>query len=110
VFLLVEELASQSQSARSEAQMNIRHSLVIAGGGLAAAIIAGCSTVTVRVPVMRPAEINLRGKQDLVIGDVNGPDATQIHNLLKDAVVRSGHFKLVSREHMDQVLAELQLS
>jgi len=74
-----------------------------------------CSTVTVRVPVMRPAEINLRGKSELVIAGVSAPSAlmssaTEVNNLLKNAIVNSGRFKLIDRQHLDKVMRELSLS
>ena len=72
--------------------------------------VAGCSTVTVRVPVIHPAEINLHGKSELVIGTVTGPTASQVSALLKDRIVSSGHFKLIDHSHLNSVLAELQLS
>lgn len=77
---------------------------------LAALALAACSTVRVAVPVLRPAEINLRGKQELVIGDFRGPAAPRINQLLKESIVSSGRFKLVERQHMDSVLAELSIS
>lgn len=70
----------------------------------------GCSTVHVRVPIMRPAEINLRGKSELVIGAIEGPSSAEINSLLKDAIVSSGRFKLVDRQHLDKVMNELSLS
>src|SRR5690349_16276848 len=73
-------------------------------------VLVGCSTVTVRVPVMRPAEVNLRGKTELALGDVNGQESAAVAGRLKNAIGNSGRFKLVDRAHMDQVLKELQLS
>ncbi len=70
----------------------------------------GCSTVTIRVPVTRPAEINLRGKDELVIAEITGPNNAQINGLLKDGISNSGRFKLVDRQNLDKVMAELSLS
>lgn len=75
-----------------------------------AVVMVSCSTVKVRVPVMRPAEINLRGKTELVIGSIYGPDHYELTNILKDAISSSGRFKLVDRQNLDKVMAELQLS
>ena len=69
-----------------------------------------CSTVHVRVPIMRPAEINLRGKSELVIGAIDGPASSEINSMLKDSIVSSGRFKLVDRQHLDKVMQELSLS
>lgn len=73
-------------------------------------VAPACSTVTVRVPVMRPAEINLRGKNEIVIGYIRGRESPRITGRLKQAVADAGRFKLVSREHMDEVMRELRLS
>lgn len=71
---------------------------------------AACSTVRVRVPVLRPAEINLRGKNEIVIGEITGENPTAVENNVKQAIGASDHLRLVDRDHMDKVMAELALS
>jgi Curli production assembly/transport component CsgG/Tetratricopeptide repeat len=70
----------------------------------------GCSTVGVKVPVMRPAEINLKGKKELVVGQISGREAKKMSAYVKQKAVDSGYFKVIDRKHLDKVMAELKLS
>lgn len=70
----------------------------------------GCSTVGVKVPVMRPAEINLKGKKELVVGQISGREANKMSAYIKQKAVDSGYFKVIDRKHLDEVMAELELS
>jgi tetratricopeptide (TPR) repeat protein len=70
----------------------------------------GCSTVGVKVPVLRPAEINLKGKKELVIGEISGRHADKMGAYVKQKAVDSGYFKVIDRKHLDDVMAELKLS
>ena len=70
----------------------------------------GCSTVGVKVPMMRPAEINLKGKNELVVGQISGQNANKMSAYVKQKAVDSGYFKVIDRKHMDKVMAELKLS
>jgi hypothetical protein len=87
-----------------------KKSIIALAGFLFALVITGCSTVRLKVPVTRPAEINLKGKEELVIGEVKGRGGEQVGSQLKEAAVSSGRFKLVDREHLNRVLSELSLS
>ena len=70
----------------------------------------GCSTVGVKVPVMRPAEINLKGKNELVMGQISGRKADKMSAYVKQRAVDSGYFTVIDRKHLDKVMAELKLS
>ena len=72
--------------------------------------ISGCSTVGVKVPVLRPAEINLKGKKELVIGEMSGRQANKMSAYVKQKAVDSGYFKVIDRKHLAKVMAELKLS
>jgi len=70
-----------------------------------------CATVTVRVPVVRPAEIDLHGKNELVLAGISAPinmmpAANEINDRLKNAVVDCGRFKVVDRQHLERINAE----
>ena len=41
-------------------------------GALGAGILCACGTVAVRVPVMKPAEINMAPYQSVAVGDMTG--------------------------------------
>jgi tetratricopeptide (TPR) repeat protein len=71
---------------------------------------AACSTVSVRVPVMKPAEINMAPYQSVAIGGMTGNGDRPMSNSLEEALVATNRFTVVDRQHMDKVLRELQLS
>ncbi len=77
---------------------------------LVCVFLIGCSTVGVKVPVMRPAEINLKGKKELVVGQISGREANKMSAYIKQKAVDSGYFKVIDRKHLDEVMAELELS
>ena len=77
---------------------------------LAGLFLFGCSTVGVKVPVMRPAEINLKGKNELVVGQISGRMADKMSAYVKQKAVDSAYFKVIDRKHLDRVMAELKLS
>jgi tetratricopeptide (TPR) repeat protein len=85
-------------------------SKVIAFGMLACFMLGGCSTMKVPVPVMRPAEINLKGKNEIIIGQIKGRDGEKIAAYVKDKAAASGRLKIVEREHLNRVLNELRMS
>lgn len=91
--------------------MQVFHRIAaIAASGLALTTLA-CATVTVRVPVVRPAEIDLHGKNELVINGISAPiammpAANEINDRLKNAVVDCGRFKVVDRQHLERLNAE----
>jgi tetratricopeptide (TPR) repeat protein len=74
----------------------------------------GCGTVTVRVPVMRPAEVNMAPYQSVGVGKVEFSGDTGGRGLLgaqlEQKLVDSQRFQVVDRKRMDDVLRELSLS
>jgi tetratricopeptide (TPR) repeat protein len=77
---------------------------------LVSLFLLGCSTVGVKVPMMRPAEINLKGKNELVVGQMSGRKADKMSAYVKQKALDSGYFKVIDRKHLDKVMAELKLS
>jgi curli biogenesis system outer membrane secretion channel CsgG len=73
-------------------------------------LCAACGTVAVRVPVMKPAEINMAPYNSVAIGGVTGNGERVISDSLEEALVSSQRFTVVDRAHMDKVMRELQLS
>ena len=74
----------------------------------------GCGTVNVRVPVMKPAEINMAPYTSVGVGDVKYSGNTGGNNavgaLLEQELVAADRFQVVDRQRMDAVMRELQLS
>ncbi len=83
---------------------------VLARASLVALLCAACGTVSVRVPVMKPAEINMAPYNSVAIGGMTGNGNGPISDSLEEALVNSQRFTVVDRQHMDKVLRELQLS
>jgi tetratricopeptide (TPR) repeat protein len=73
-------------------------------------LCAACGTVSVRVPVMKPAEINMAPYNSVAIGGISGNSDRIISDSLEEALVNSQRFTVVDRAHMDKVMRELQLS
>lgn len=76
----------------------------------ASLLCAACGTVAVRVPVMRPAEINMGPYNTVAVGGMTGNGDRPMSDALEEALVGSQRFTVVDRMHMDKVLRELQLS
>jgi tetratricopeptide (TPR) repeat protein len=72
--------------------------------------VCACGTVQVRVPVMKPAEINMAPYSSVAIGGVTGNANGPLSAGLEESLVASQRFSVVDRSHMDKVLSELQLS
>ena len=77
---------------------------------LGAGILCACGTVAVRVPVMKPAEINMAPYQSVAIGGMTGNGDRVMSDSLEEALVNTNRFTVVDRQHTDKVLRELQLS
>ena len=73
------------------------------------AALCACSTVTVRVPVMKPAEINMSPYSSVAVGGMTGTGGA-IANGLEEALVQTQRFTVVDRQHLDRIMRELQLS
>jgi tetratricopeptide (TPR) repeat protein len=79
-------------------------------GLLSAGILCACGSVAVRVPVMRPAEINMAPYQNVAVGDMTGAGNRPMTDSLEEALVNTNRFTVVDRQHMAQLMRELQLS
>src|SRR5216683_1888531 len=77
---------------------------------LAAASLLACGTVRISVPVMRPAEVNMASYPSIAVGKLDGNAERVMASALEEALVKSERFKVVDREHLAQVMRELQLS
>ena len=86
----------------------------LVGSAMMLLSLMGCAYKTVQVNYMRPAEINLKGINQIAIGGVYGPGpyevaAASMKGQLEEAIVSSGRFTLVDRSRTQQVLGELAL-
>lgn len=82
----------------------------LARAALAALLCSACGTVAVRVPVMRPAEINMAPYSSVAIGGMTGNGDRPMTAAIEESLVGTNRFQVVDRSHMDQVMRELNLS
>jgi|GEM_PF-3461837 len=72
-----------------------------------AVILVSCATKTLYVPVMQPAEINLRGYSNVAILGIRGSSmGDRVTTSVKEAIISSKHLQVVEREKIDNVLFE----
>jgi curli biogenesis system outer membrane secretion channel CsgG len=78
---------------------------------VAVATLAGCATtIYIPVKVMHPAEINMTPYKQIVIGEIHGNMAQGFSDGVKESLVQSGHFTVVDRAQLSQILGEQSLS
>ncbi|MBS2022468.1 MAG: hypothetical protein JST92_08665 [Deltaproteobacteria bacterium] len=75
-------------------------------------LAAGCGTVRVKVPLVRPAEVNLAAYKTLALTNITGaPRAGPlVGGMLEEKLMETRRFEIVDREHMGAVMNELKLS
>jgi curli biogenesis system outer membrane secretion channel CsgG len=64
----------------------------------------------VRVPMLRPAEVNLAAYQTLAVTQLAGDRGNEIASLIEEKLMETGRFQIVDRVHMNQVMTEQRLS
>ena len=69
----------------------------------------GCAS-TVKTPVLKPAEINLRGIDNIAIGDISGNVGYLIADLLTTRLFESDKYTVVDRQNLYQIMDEQRLS
>lgn len=88
--------------------------VLLVGGAIALGFLGAC-TPKVSVNYMRPAEVNLKGINQIAIGGIwGGPQygvaAQSMKGQLEEAIFNSGRFKLVDRSNTSKVIGEIALS
>lgn len=71
--------------------------------------ISACAP-TAQIPVMRPAEINFKGKQSMMIGEFGGSIGSLTSDLLASKLLANGYFQLVERKNIGRIMDEYDLS
>ena len=88
--------------------MRSRHPIVLA---LLLPLLCACGGYrSVRVPMLRPAEINLSAYPSLGVTSLAGDQGNEVATLIEEKLVEGGRFQVVDRTHMNQVMNELRLS
>ena len=80
------------------------------------ALLIGCGAEYVQFSVTRPAEINLKGFNKIVIGDIQdqsgqiSPHSLDISDKITSALFESKRFEVLDRQHITTLLKEHDLS
>src|SRR5216684_3703513 len=77
---------------------------------LPVALLCACGSVPVRVPVMRPAEINMVAYQSVAVGEMRGRGNAIMGDSLEEALLGTNRFQVLDRQHMNSIMRELSLS
>lgn len=65
---------------------------------------------TIKVPIMKPAEINFKGKQRMAIGDFGGNTGRLVSDILTSKIFENGYFQVVDRQNTGLLLSEQELA
>ncbi len=71
-------------------------------------VLISCAP-SARVPINRPAEINLMGIKQIAIGDIQGNAGRALSESISEKLFESDHFKIVDRANLKKVLSEQSL-
>lgn len=77
---------------------------------LVVVLITGCPPPSALVPVTRPAEVNLRGINRIVVGEITGNGGQSIADLLTSKLFESGKFEVLERAQLDRIMREHALN
>ncbi len=69
----------------------------------------GCAATTIKVPRMKPAEINLAGIKKIAVSSISGEGGEDIADQLTQALMQSGRYDVVDRQHLAKVQQEQSL-
>ncbi len=69
----------------------------------------GCAP-SVKIPVTRPAEINLTGVKRIAIGDIGGKGGNTLSDLITQRLFESGYFEILDRQNLDRMMREHKLN
>src|SRR5256885_7417570 len=69
-----------------------------------------CATAPIRVPVMRPAEIDMAPYRTVAVAELRGKADRVLTQSLEEALVASNHFQVVDEQRTASTLRDLKLS
>jgi curli biogenesis system outer membrane secretion channel CsgG len=76
-----------------------------------AILFQSCGVSYVRVPVTRPAEVNMTKFKKVTIGEFTGhKGGYEVFSALTSALVASGKFEVLDRQNLDRILLENELA
>lgn len=75
-----------------------------------AVLIGGCATTALKVPVTKPAEINLKGIDKIAVGDISGFKGIDFSEELTTALFNTGRYEVLDRQNIYSILNEQGLT
>jgi tetratricopeptide (TPR) repeat protein len=86
------------------------HSALIVGMiALFILVSQGCAP-SVKVPVTRPAEINLAGVKRIAVGQIDGNVGNELSDMLTQELFNSGRYEVLDRQYTNRIMAEHSLN
>ncbi len=73
-------------------------------------LLFGCATTYLKVPVQKPANINLAGIKKIAIGEITGNGAGDFSDELTAKLFESDRFDVLDRQHFNDILQEHKLT
>ena len=73
-------------------------------------MIAGCIPQKIKVPMQKPAEIDLKGVTKIAVGNISGFLGREFADELTTALFNSGSFEVLDRQYLDKILQEQGLT
>jgi tetratricopeptide (TPR) repeat protein len=73
-------------------------------------LFCACAAAPIRVPVMRPAEIDMAPYRTVAVGELRGRADPVLSEGLAEALAATNHFQVVDQKRTASTLRELQLS
>lgn len=73
-------------------------------------LIFSCAAPSMRVRILKPAEINLKAINKIAIGDIAGRASSEVTEELLSQLFRSGRYEILDRQHLEEIFKEHKLT
>jgi tetratricopeptide (TPR) repeat protein len=73
-------------------------------------LFVGCATTYMKVPVTKPARINLVGIKKIAIGEITGTGSADFADELTTRLFNSNRYEVLDRQNLDRIFQEHKLS
>src|SRR5438132_5060568 len=73
-------------------------------------LFCACAAAPIRVPALRPAEIDMAPYRSVAVGELRGRADRVLSQGLEEALVAANHFQVIDQERTTSTMRDLQLS
>ncbi|RKZ30517.1 hypothetical protein DRQ36_05310 [bacterium] len=73
-------------------------------------VLIGCGTTAIRVPIVKPAEINLKGIEKIAVGEISGFMGLDFADELTTALFNTERYEVLDRQNLNSILSEQGLT